>query len=184
MAFYQTLSEKELQIAPVGLYYVAGDDGAPIEAVKSLYDLHSDELKTDTDARLMARVRESGQEIPVGIEGVTARADGKEILKAWVPIALADAAANVDAVESVDAKPTTADVATVDEPAAPNVEAVACPNCGAALTNAVIQSLTVCPNCGRTIALKQNLATLATSTDTVSLSPDTIKLLKQLRPRR
>lgn len=181
MAFHQILSEKELQIAPVGLYYVAGDDGATIDTVRDFYDLQTDQVIPNAPLRLAARVSEPLPEIPMGIEGVTARADGLQIVTAWVLTALAEAAdkANVNPTSDPIA-PATADV--ISEPS--NVEPVACPNCGAPLTNAVIQNLTVCPNCGRTIALSDRTAALATGAQTVHLSPDTIKALKSLRPRR
>lgn len=179
MAFYQTLSEKELQIAPVGSYYVAGEDGAPIEDVKSLYDAMSDSWSSDTKARLMARIREAGTAVPVAVEGVIARADGLEIIKAWVPASLADAV-DTPAVVDTPVIALTSDTQNEQPVALP----LACPKCGAALINPVFDGLTVCPQCGRTVVIRDGVPTLATSADTLALSAERIVALKQLRPRR
>ena len=192
MADYQILSDKELQIAPVGLYCVAGEDGAPIDTVRDFYDIGSDQFVKDAPLRLVARVGTPQPEIPKGIEGIIARADGLQIVTAWALAALLDAADNSGAVpvaEPIDPVPVDlgVDVPVVPEPVPTDVPIIAypaCPNCGASLTNAVIQSLTVCPNCGRTIALSDDTAAVATSAQTVDLSPATIKQLKQLRPKR
>lgn len=192
MAFHQLLSEKELQIAPVGLYLVAGDNGEPLEEIRSVYNALSDEWLKDIPARLMARVRMDGPEKPVGVEGIVARADGLEIIKAWVPVALIDAAEQSDLAQASDAVAIApVAVASGDTPVSMNeasataiTAAPSCPNCAAALLNPVIHGLTVCPTCGRTIALTNGFAAIATSTDTVRLSADTIKALKQLRPKR
>lgn len=174
MAFHQILSNAELQIAPEGLYCVAGNDGSAIEETRSTYDAVKDEWTNDVPSRLMARVRaDADVPVPNGIEGVTARADGKCVVTAWVPIAL------IESAESIKSEPeSAAEVAEV-----PNVEAIKCPLCSTPLTNRVIRTVTVCPGCGKSIALVDGNAIRATATQTLQLSPAEVKLLKKDRPK-
>lgn len=120
-------------------------------------------IETEKDGavhRLMARVRDEA-ELPDKMQGVVVRADGKQIITEWV------LAANVEAEIPAELEPAT--------------ESPRCPLCQTALTNPVIQSVTVCPGCGRSIALVGESATLATSTSTLQLSKNDILLLKKQR---
>ena len=159
MAFHQILSEKELQIAPDGLYFVAGDDHGYIETEKdgAVY-------------RLMARVRDL-DELPKDVQGCVIRADGKQIVTVWEPAELA-----------AEAKPAVVDtsVAVAEES---NTYETDCPLCGSKLTNRVIRTVTVCPGCGRSIALMDGTATIATATHTLPLTAEEIRLLKADRPK-
>lgn len=177
MAFHQILSTAELQIAPDGLYYVAGDDGASIEEIRDYYNPCIDEHQKQIPMRLMARVREAIQDIkPTGIEGITVRSDGKEIVKAWVPVSTIEPK-SIEEISRETGIPIAAELPQ------PNVEAVRCPICGTQLANRVIHAVTVCPGCGSSIALVDGSAIKATSTHTLSLTPEEIKLLKSDRPK-
>lgn len=76
-------TDAELATLPPGLYVACGDDGVPRES--EMFDVYYPKLDRHENgpAVLLARVREFGL-LPDGVESITIRPDGFQIIKQWV----------------------------------------------------------------------------------------------------
>lgn len=77
-------TDAELETLPPGLYVACGEDGVPLERdhESDVYDALADRFMSGPMI-LLARVRAFGL-IPSGVESVTIRHDGFQIIKQWV----------------------------------------------------------------------------------------------------
>ena len=78
--------EAELDTLPEGLYTIAEDVAGTLTPKRKegdYFDLYTDEM-WHGPLVLLARVRAAG-EIPSGVDSITIRRDGKQVITAWAP---------------------------------------------------------------------------------------------------